>query len=305
MVEVDDQALVGEAHVGEDGAGLVEQDGLVKISLGIMAQDEMSHTSLTGNSGGLKGGAVVSLVGLETQAVVIGGLMVQPVHALDVADDAARELGIAAIGVADGRVGWRGELVVGDDETLGGHPVLTLSQGVHGIMRHPQALGLLAVDVAQLGLLGDNETHGRDAVQQGECGYRDGIVLVDNRLVGVDDVEAHLKGALAAKVVEHPREQVNAVLEGVNGEGIGAIEQRHGRYQPRQPEAVVTVEVADEDVVEAHELESHAPHAQLSALAAVDHHEVVAHIEDLARGTVPGGHCGAAAAQYVKFQSRH
>ena len=68
---------------------------------------------------------------------------------------------------------------------------------------------------------------------------------------------------------------------------------------------MVAVQMADEDVVEAHEFESHAPHAQLGTLAAVDHHEVVAHVKHLARGTVPRGHCGAAAAQYVEFQPCH
>lgn len=270
-----------------------------------MAQDEVPHPCLAGDSGSLEGCAVLALVGLKSQALIIGCLVVQPVHTLDVADDAPRELGVAAISVADGRVSRCGELVVGDDYTLGGDPVLTLPQGVHGIVRHPHALGFLAVDVAQLGLLGDEKAHGGHAVQQWKRGHCHGIVLMDNRLVGVDNVEAHLKGALAAKVVEHPREQVNAVLEGVYGQGVGAFQQRHGRYQSRQTEAVVAVQMADEDVVEAHELEPHASHAQLSALAAVDHHEVVAHVKHLARGTVPGGHCGAAAAQYVEFQPCH
>ena len=77
MVQVDDQALVGKAGGGENAAGLVEQRRLVEVALGEVPDDELPHASLMGDGGGFQGGAVVALVGLDAQAVVVGGLMVE------------------------------------------------------------------------------------------------------------------------------------------------------------------------------------------------------------------------------------
>jgi hypothetical protein len=63
--------------------------------------------------------------------------------------------------------------------------------------------------------------------------------------------------------------------------------------------------MADEDVVKAHELESHAAHTQLGALATINHHQVVSHVEHLARWLVARRHRRASASQYVQFKSCH
>lgn len=68
---------------------------------------------------------------------------------------------------------------------------------------------------------------------------------------------------------------------------------------------MIAVQVTDEDVVEAHRLDAHASHGQLGALAAVDHHQVVAHVQHLARRLVAWRHRRAAAAQYVQFKLCH
>ena len=65
------------------------------------------------------------------------------------------------------------------------------------------------------------------------------------------------------------------------------------------------MQVANEDVVEAHELQSHASHAQLCTLAAVNHHQVVAYVKHLARRLMAWRHRRAAASQYVQFQPCH
>ena len=49
---------------------------------------------------------------------------------------------------------------------------------------------------------------------------------------------------------------------------------------------MVAVQVTNEDVVESRELEPHAAHLELGALATVDHEEVAAHIKYLARRQV-------------------
>jgi hypothetical protein len=68
---------------------------------------------------------------------------------------------------------------------------------------------------------------------------------------------------------------------------------------------MVAVEVADEDVIESHELEFHASYGQLRSLATVDHHQVIAHVEHLARRLVARRHRRTATSQYAQFQPSH
>lgn len=65
------------------------------------------------------------------------------------------------------------------------------------------------------------------------------------------------------------------------------------------------MQMADEDVVQTHEFELHASHGQLCTLAAVNHHQVVAHVEHLARRLVARRHRRATTSQYVQFQPCH
>ena len=157
LVQIDDHALVGEPGGREDRLGFQQQWRIVEVALGEVPQDKVAHIGLTGHGSGFKGGAVVALVGFQAQAVVVGGLMVQPVHALYTLDHAAREFGVAAIGVADGIVGCGGQLVVGNDKALGGDPILALTQRVHRIVGHAQPFDFLADDVTQFRLLPEQE----------------------------------------------------------------------------------------------------------------------------------------------------
>ena len=189
--------------MGEHAAGFVEQWRLVGVTLGKVSQNEPFDSCLTCDRSRFQCRAVVALVGLDVQAVVVGGFVVQPVHSLDALDDAAREFGVAAVGITDGRIGCRRQLTVGNDDALGGDPVLTLPQAVDRIVWHTQTCDLLADDVAQLGLVLEQKAHGWNAVNQRKRRDGYGIILIDEALVGVDDVEVNLKGTLAAEVVQH------------------------------------------------------------------------------------------------------
>ena len=68
---------------------------------------------------------------------------------------------------------------------------------------------------------------------------------------------------------------------------------------------MVAMQVADEDVIQPRELEFHAPHFKLGALAAVNHEQVVANVQHLARRQVLKTRRCRSASQYVQFKSCH
>ena len=50
---------------------------------------------------------------------------------------------------------------------------------------------------------------------------------------------------------------------------------------------MVAVQMRDEDVRQSRELEAHASHLELCSLAAINHQQIVAYVEHLARRHVP------------------
>lgn len=202
-VEVDGEALGGQHGVREHLLRLLEQWGLVDVSLGVVAQDETLHSGFLRHCGCFARGAVIALPRLGGGFVAIGGLMIEPVDALHGLDDAAREFSVAAIGVTAAGLGWGGEQVAGNHGAIGGCPVFAVAQTVARIVRHTILCQRFAIDVAQFGFLVEAETHRGHAVEQRERAHRDGIVLIDDLAPHLDDVETQVERALAAKVV-HP-----------------------------------------------------------------------------------------------------
>ena len=250
---------------------------------------------LSGHAGGIAGGTVIALSGLGGQTVVVSSFVIEPVHALHGIDHAPRVTRVAAVGIGAGGIGIGGELGIGDDEPFGGHEVLPLPETVHEVVWHPMVSGGRRDDVPQLGLFVEQKSHGGHAVQQRECGDGNGVVLIDDALVGRDDVELELERALVAKVVKHFVHQFSSPGKGVDGHCAGTRVQCHGGKKSENSEHMVAVQMADKDVVEAAEVETLPAEGRLRSLAAVNHEEVVAHVEHLARGRVTPGGGGRAA----------
>ena len=146
--------------------------------------------------------------------------------------------------------------------------------------------------MAQLGFRTKQGARCRHAVLERKGGNGDCIVIVDDGLFGGDDIELQLKRHFATKVVHDVGELFSSVGKRVYGHCAGFAEQRHGGQQPWKSETVVAVQMAYENVIEARELEFHAPHLHLCAFAAVYHEEVVAYVEHLRRWHVSQADCG-------------
>ena len=91
----------------------------------------------------------------------------------------------------------------------------------------------------------------------------------------------------------------------MNGERAGALVQVESSEQPRQPEAVVAVQVADENVVESLHLQVLTGKAKLGRFATINHKQIVANVKHLACGHVAHRCGGRAATKYVKFKFVH
>ena len=133
-----------------------------------------------------------------------------------------------------------------------------------------------------------------------EDGY--GIVFIDCLLRRCDDVEPHIERQFTAKISEYFAEDASPIVESVYCDFPGFTQQCHSGNQPRQPEAMVAMQMADENVPEPCILERHLAQLQLCPFAAIYHEQVVANVKHLARGKVPQRCCGRAAAQYVKLE---
>ena len=59
------------------------------------------------------------------------------------------------------------------------------------------------------------------------------------------------------------------------------------RDQSRQPKAMVAMQMGNKHMVQAGELNTHPPHLQLRPLAAINHIQFIAQINDLRRGQMP------------------
>lgn len=68
---------------------------------------------------------------------------------------------------------------------------------------------------------------------------------------------------------------------------------------------MVAVKMADEDVVKSGKLEFHAAHAELSALATVNHHQVIPEVDNLASREVAQRWCSRAASKDIYTKSCH
>ena len=122
---------------------------------------------------------------------------------------------------------------------------------------------------------------------------------------GVHRMEFHFEPGTLAEKVQQTLQHRAKVFRGVYMQGGRAPQQAKGGNQTDKPEAMVAVQVGNEDMVEMREFEPGTAHLQLRPLSAVDHIEFFAHIDDLRRGKVAhGGKCRPAA-QNRQFELFH
>ena len=161
----------------------------------------------------------------------------------------------------------------------------------------------------QQGLFTEEETATRHTVAQGYGVHRQRAVFVNEarllvHLLG-QRVEDYLVVHALAAVVEYGFEQGFEVGVRMNVHVGRAPEHPEGRNQSRKTEKVVAMQVRDENVPEALELQAHLAKLMLCALAAVNHKQFLAHVHHLSRREMLDSGHGTAAAEYIYFKFFH
>ena len=231
--------------------------------------------------------------------------MIEPIHPLHRLCHTVVAHSVGAVGIAHARFCRSGEHSVGNHRTVGFHVVLAGAEAVHKVVWHFVIACHLRIDVAQLRLFHKLESHRRNAVEQRECVHLYGVVLINQTLLALYYVEFHFKGHLAAEVVEQSPELVGSVLEYVHGERAALLKQCHGRYESGQAKHMVAVQMTDKNMVKTRKFQLHATHLQLCALTTVNHIELVANVEHLARRHVAHSARCRPTTQYIQFKVCH
>ena len=109
---------------------------------------------------------------------------------------------------------------------------------------------------------------------------RDASVLIDEgMLLGVNGMEEYFVANLCIVSALQEVEQFAHLLRSVDVEFGGPSEQVHRSDEAWQPEDVVAMIVADEDVADAEHRQSHLLHLCLHTFAAVDHEVFAPHVQ--------------------------
>ena len=180
----DAQTLAGSQCVGKEGAGLVEERGLVLMAGGEVADEQLAGLGQLGELCGLQGRGMEGLAGKLFLLLQEGGLVVEQVDAVELFRVAGCEEGVGTVGEAAGRVGWPGEQAVGDEVAIGCGPVHSCLDVVDLGDGDVEGVDGVASDMGQGGLLLEEVAYAGDAMAEGNGGDGDAAVLV-NGLGGV------------------------------------------------------------------------------------------------------------------------
>ena len=138
---------------------------------------------------------------------------------------------------------------------------------------------------------------------KGVHAYR--IVVIHQARLARDDIKDEFLAPIAAKVVHHLSELLGTIFENVHRHTARFIHKRQCGEQSRQPEAVVAMQMRNEYVGQPRQFQPPAAHLKLCALAAIYHHQIVAHVEHLTRWQMTQRRLCRTTSQDIQFQFIH
>ena len=110
----------------------------------------------------------------------------------------------------------------------------------------------------------------------------DRAVVVDDFGLGrMDGVEHDFVGHTFAEKIQLGCQQSLQFLVGIDVQGGSASQQSEGGNQSHQPETMVAMQMRDEDVVEAGELQLGTAELELCPFTAIHHEELLAYVHYL------------------------
>ena len=231
---------------------------------------------------------MVVLAGKFLVAFAVGGIVVKQVHAPQKVRILHHRTGVGEVGVAAHRGRRGGKHLVGNHPAVGGGEVSPTPNPLDLRARNAVLLDALGNDMPTAHLFSEQEPVARHTVFQWESRHVEVLVRENQRrFLSVDRMDADFEFGVGDEEVDLCLQDVHEIGRHVEMDVGGAFVERQRREQPDQPEAVVAVGVADEDVLQLSGVESVPQELRLRALAAVDHVQFAAVADNLRGGVMP------------------
>ena len=132
------------------------------------------------------------------------------------------------------------------------------------------------------------------------------MIFHDQRMLrGVDRVKPHLERESLAEKMEYGAHIAFHFLRAMDDQLAEPSQHAQGGDQAGKPEAMIAMQVGDENVIQSAEFDAHTAHLHLRALSAVDHIQFVAQVDDLRCRQMASRRQGGSAPQYVHAEVCH
>lgn len=249
-----------------------------------MPDEQLLCMAELGKGGGLLGCGVEILAGKQLMFLHEGGFVVEQADTCELFGVLGNKQGVGAIGVAAHGVGWSCEQMVGNGFAVGRLPVHARLDVVDLRDGNVVCVNDIATNVSRQLFLFKEIAYTGNAMLQGDGLDADRTVVVDDGWFLVVDF-VKLYGIFHA-LTEEVYLWLKGVAEscgGINVEGGCASLQGKRGNQPHQSEAMVSVQMGNEDVIQMWVFEVAAPQLYLTAFGAVYHKEFFADVEYLRR----------------------
>ncbi len=305
---INDHPLVGQQRVGEDRTRLVQQRlfHLGRQELGrIVTQDKLTDVRHLGNLCRLEGCAVTTLTRFYNIRVRVSGFVIEQIGTLDKGDNALGIERVAAIGILFAGTTRGGQQFVGNHLTaLRVGPVQPQGDAFIIGDRNLQLPTTVHQQMARTRFLLEQEAAARHPMVQrdspdGQCRF----VVDDLTPSGIERRKPHLHAQLGAEVLEERAENTFRVGGAMNDHFARALAQPQGRDESHQPEAMVAMQVAEQDMTYLAKRHLAAAQTHLHTLATIDQKLVSSEIDHLRRRGMPQRRFGTTTAQYGHFKT--
>ena len=202
--------------------------------------------------------------------------MIEQVRPFDNRDDRAVIGRIGTERITLGRSSRTRQAGIGNDLAFGRDIVLPLLDIFHATDGNLIEIRHLADDMRLLRFLGKEIAAGGNPVLQRDGVDRQRTVFHHQRMAaGIDRIETHFELHAPAEQIHHGTQVSLDLLRTVHDQLAGASQHAERGDQSRQTEAVVAMQMRDEDMGETAETDAHPPHLHLGTFPTINHIQFV------------------------------
>lgn len=271
-----------------------------------MSQQQLAGIARFGELGRLPCGGMVVLVGQLLVPFAVGGVVIEQVHILKQLGVLHHRTRVAEVGVAADGIRRGGQLHVGNHPTVSGGKVSPTPNPFDFRTRDAVFLNALRDDVPTALFLAEQEPVARHAVLQRK-GRHIKMLVRENQgwLLTVNRVDVDAEFGVGDEEVDLRLEDIHEIGGYMEVDVGGAFVERQRRKQSDQPETVVAVGMADEDMLQLSRVKAVSNELRLRTLAAVDHVQLAETADNLRGGVVPEGRLRAPATENRDGEFNH